>query len=58
MLATAKQAGEAVTQINNLASNIADQLSWLPWAVGGQSVLIMLLGGTLAYRYLHDRGYV
>lgn len=58
MLATVKQAGAAVTEINNIASNISEQLSWLPWAVGGQTVLIVLLGGTLAYRYLHDRGYL
>lgn len=58
MLETAKQAGAAVTEINSLAGNIAEQLAWLPWAVGGQSVLVVLLGATLAYRYLHDRGYV
>lgn len=46
-----------LAELQAQAAAVAGQLDWLPWAVGGQSVLIVLLGAAVAYRYLHDRGY-
>lgn len=46
-----------VSELQAQAQAVASQLDWLPWAIGGQWVLIVLLGLAVGWRYLHDRGY-
>jgi hypothetical protein len=46
-----------VAELQTQAAAVAGQLDWLPWAVGGQTALLVLLGVAVGWRYLHDRGY-
>jgi hypothetical protein len=47
-----------VAELQTQAAAVAGQLDWLPWAVGGQTALLVLLGVAVGWRYLHDRGYL
>ena len=47
-----------VAELQAQAVAVAGQLDWLPWAVGGQTALIVLLGVAICWRYLHDRGHL
>lgn len=49
---------ETLVVLTDQAELISQQLTWLPWAVSGNALLIFLLMGLIARRYLFDRGYL
>ena len=53
-----QEIGGQISTLKSQAALLAGQLDWLPWAVGGQTVLVLLLAGLVIYRYLNDRGYL
>ena len=56
-----EQATGIISQVSGIqeqTSAIATQMEWIPMAMGGQTVLIMLLAAVVVYRYLKDRGSI
>lgn len=53
-----QQINDQVGDLQIQAESLAPILDWLPWAVGGWTVLLVLIFAALIQRYLRDRGYI
>lgn len=58
MIEQVKAARETLVLLSNNADGLAAGLSWLPWAISGNAILIIALLGLIIRRYLLDRGYL
>ena len=49
---------DTVNALQTQADSLMPYLTWLPWAAGGWTALLLLIFAMLVQRYLRDRGYL